>query len=304
MRFAFACSNRIDDPYFWMGQEFCREFTRLGMPMEVYDWAVISPESYFDGVFIADLDSYWKWHKTVSWPRNKRKFTIFQCGEVDAQSGGQMGLAEEEIAKYPGISLVCFTHDWIHETFNLRYGDHHDERTMTLAHGVPFRAIRPPAAPRPQQFADKTNLVFYGDPTERQKDKLQNLGRLLGQDEYRINIINPAGSQPSNWENYLYYADYGLGIIADEGSLKANPAYFTYMAAGLPVVFETGHGDWIVDEMQHGLKAPKNVEEFAITIANNRERTWDRAKCQMRMQEQHTWTHRARQLHKRIVEML
>lgn len=322
MRFCFCCSQLISNPYYEMGLEFCREFARLGMPMEMWNhtertagggWAV----DYYDGVFLADNGAHAEWsHNVRGW--SSSKFTIFRCHDVGVTNSPDITTGEF-IAMGEDVNLVCFTHDWIHEVFGVRYGDSHDSRTVTLVHGVPFDPIRIPAKENPYP-AGPINLVWYGEVSPRVNDKLRHLMNVLPQPDYELHIVTTtadamAETLPGNhhycaniprreFSHYLYYADYGLDMIGLDGSLKAHRKPFDYLAAGLPVIYEAAHGDWITREMRHGIEAPRNVEEFASVIINNTKRTWDRARCRRLMQERHTWTHRARQLYKRITEMI
>lgn len=141
-------------------------------------------------------------------------------------------------------------------------------------------------------------------------DKLNTLGRLLGDRGARLYLLGPgfvghldpahvtylgAVSYARSWD-YMHHAD--VGVLLAAGAFMHNnesTKIYHYLRAGLPVVSEAGFpNDGVLEAsgLAH-IVANGDLEALAERIAESARQSWDRDSAIRYILEHHTWDARA-----------
>lgn len=302
-----------------MGPEFVAELNRLGYDAELWNfWHTVEEgalvEDAYDAVFFFDNNMYELWKRVVPNWDWKRKLSIAWMHLVNLEPGQsaeicercqivgmtspQLAAEHQELA-LPGQPIIL---PWATTTRNL---------TCMMS---PYRHVE--ALPV---------LLWCGRIGERAAHLLHNIFNELAVDLQLHVISATCNEQKTSWpdnyvefpraahwhgpmkhgtfDHYLDYATLALDASLGPDQRVINCKHYDYLGAGLPMVCEPVPSFEIMQSLGHGIVVPferNNWRAYVEAIRKALTIDWDRDRVRAYMQEHHTWTQRARQVHEQI----
>jgi hypothetical protein len=301
-----------------MGREFVAELNRLGHDAECWNYwhttedGVPIHEAY-DGVFFFDNNMYELWKKVVPRWDWANKLSIGWMHLVNLA-------ATQSLEIYRNCKIVATTSQpLLDELQELTCGEERKAVDPFILQWAVTTKDFPPALPSP--YAPHTkNVIWCGRIGERAAQLLRALGPQIKQRlNAKLTIITSTENAFGNelpidtdvlgpfkhgtFEHYLYYADVAIDSSLGPAQHVINCKQYDYLGAGLPIVCEPVPAYELMRAQCHGIVLlfhPDNQHEYLVALSQALHTKWANEDVRKWMQENHTWTHRARQVNEKI----